>query len=188
MGWRPVLESIEHEAEPLLGLIVIDAQSLEYLQLQIIIVNTDTATADLIAIQNQVVTTAANSLRMVSEKTHIFFHWGGKGMMDSEVTIFGNVIFQQRETRYPGEVKLVIICEFETVAEVAPQNVQSRVNYIRLTRHEKNKIACLKVGGFSKQIFLSISEVFGYRTLPVVFLHFDPSNTLGSSLYVVVVS
>ncbi len=50
MGWRPVLESVEHEAEPLLGLIIIDAQSLEYLQLQIIIVNTDTATADLIAV------------------------------------------------------------------------------------------------------------------------------------------
>ena len=80
----------------------------------------------------------------------IFFDWGGKGIIDIKVTFFGSVIFQHRETRDPGEVKLVIICEIETVAEVAPQNVQSRVNYTRLTRHEKNKIACLKVGGFSK--------------------------------------
>ena len=78
---------------------------------------------------------------MVSEKTYVFFDWGGKGMMDSNVTFFGNVVFQQRKTRDPGEVKLVIICEIETVAKVATQNVQSRVNYFRLTRHEKNKIA-----------------------------------------------
>ena len=50
VGRRPVLESIEHEAEPLLGLVIINAQSLEYLQLQIIIVNTDTTTADLVAV------------------------------------------------------------------------------------------------------------------------------------------
>ena len=55
MGRRAVLQRVQQEAEPRLGLLLVDADQVEHARLNVGAVVTDRAAADLVAVEHEVI-------------------------------------------------------------------------------------------------------------------------------------
>ena len=82
MWWGAVLESIEQEAELLLSLLVTDSHDIEDALLHVLLVDTDGAAANLVAVADNVIGVRQRLARVLVKVVQVLRLRGGKGVVN----------------------------------------------------------------------------------------------------------
>ena len=138
--WGPVAQRLEQETERLTGLAGLDAQQFEHRALQVLAVDADRATADLGAVQHQVVGTREPGARIGDERGGIGIHRRRERMVHRRPAPLPRIPLEHREIddpqRPPADRD-----DAEVAAELQAQRAERIVDGARLVRAEEDQVA-----------------------------------------------
>lgn len=167
VGWGAVAERVEEEAELELGFFRAKPEQLEDLALDLLIVDTDRAAADLGAVADHVVAVGQDRLDRVHildvgvhEALGLFLGRGGEGVVQGVVALSLLVVLEHREVVDPEEVPLVFgdvpVLAGDLEAQLAQRLGDDGVG----VGPEDNRVAILKAESLD-QLVLDVGEELG---------------------------
>src|SRR5215218_8437008 len=170
--WRGAVgERVEQEAEPLARLVLPQADRLEDLALHVGCVDADRAAADLRAVPDEVVGTAAPGARIAVEVPAR----GGERMVERVPAPLLHVPAEHREIGYPDEVVAVL-----GHADVETQLAENPRRDGRLVGDGEDRVADLRARGRYETADLVLGEELRDRRAPAVLLDDAPDEPLGA--------
>ncbi len=115
------LQGVEEESEFLLGLFLANAKQVEHPALHFLIVNTNTATTDFRAIQDQVICLGPGFAGIRVEQRDVFVQRCCERMVHGNMATFLTIPFKQREVCDPDELVIFRVCQAKPLPEMAAQ-------------------------------------------------------------------
>ena len=176
---RAEFKSAEQEAELLLRLFFSNAEQIEHLGLHVRGVNADGAAADFAAVEDKIISPAADFERLGFEQSKVFVKRRSEGMMHRSVAFALAVELDQREISNPEEIIDIAVHQAKPSAQLKAQLGEHLIDHRRAVCAEENQIARLGVESLAHRLDLVFIEKLGDRRLPLVFLDLDPGHAFG---------
>ena len=129
--------------------------------LNIILMDTNTAAADLVTIQYNIVSLRTNSAWICVKKRDILIHRHCKWMMHSCETVFFLAPLKKRELRYPYEAVFVLVKKIHLFCKLQTKCAKNIINQFLLIRCKQKQVTCFTVHGSYKSIHLLICHKLG---------------------------
>ena len=161
MRRNAVFEGGQQESELLLGLLFCKAQHLKHLLLNIILMDTDTAAADLRAVQHDIISLCPHSARIRVDVRKILLLGHGERMMHGLVTAFLLGPLQQREIRDPHKPVVRRIQQIHLAGQLHTQSAQHCPHHIIFIGSEQKQVSRLTLHGRRQRRHLLILHKFG---------------------------
>ena len=192
--WRSAEgEGVEQEAELLAGLLLGDAHDLEHSLLDVPLVDTDGAAADLVAVAHDVVGVGQRGTRVLVEGVQELRLRGGEcvvhgspcGVAEGHVTLCAGVgcRLEHRRVNDPGEGPLVVVNESQLLGNLAACRTQQAAGRLGVTGCEEDAVARLRADVIGDTSALIISDVLcNWTGQLAVLAHQDVGQALRAAL------
>ena len=177
MGRRAILEGVDHVAEHGANLLVRQAERAEGPGLQVGVVNTDAAAAQLHAVQDDVIGQRPHLERIGADQVRVGRMRRSEGVIDRGQPALA-VLLEQREIGDPGEREQVGRNDLGRVTGQQAQAAEGQVRLVELVRGEQHQVARLDAQPFLQARLLRFGKELHNRGLPAaVFLHPDEGKS-----------
>ena len=181
MRRNAVFESGQQKAELFPGSFLCKPKNLKHLLLDIVLVDTDRASADLKAVQGNIIGLCPDTARIGVYFIPVLFHRHGERMVHRHKPVFLIGPLQQREFHNPQEVEIILPNQSELVTEMQTKLTQNIPDNFIAVGGKQKQIPLLAVHGFDQRILLFLSHKFGKRRLyGPVRLHLNPGKSSGA--------
>ena len=173
MRGRTEAERLEEEAELLLRVLLAQTHDLEDALLQVLAVDTNRATADLVAVAHHVVRVRERlawfgvervdvlGLRHRERVVHGRPRTGADGDVPRGDSVGGRL--EQRRVDDPQEAPRVLVDEVAALADLQTRCAEQRARRLRRTRGEEDAVAGLRTDVAGEARHLGLGEVLGHR-------------------------
>lgn len=121
-----ILEGVDEEAELDHGLLRCESEDAEHLLLQLAVVDTEAAAADLDAVADEVVSLGAHLFGMLVEQRNVVRVGHGEGVVCGHEALFLVAPLEEREVDNPQTLELVLAPEIETFAHFETERAELR--------------------------------------------------------------
>ena len=134
---------------------------LEHSLLNIILMDTNASSTDLITVQYDIISLGTNCARICVKKRDILVHRHGKWMMHSCETVLLLAPLKQRELSYPYETVLVLVQKIHLFCKLQTKCAKNIINQFLLVCCEQKQISCLTIHSSYQRVHLLICHEFG---------------------------
>ena len=183
MRGSAVLEGVHQEAETGLCLVGRESQQFEHLLLQLRVVDTDRAAADLRAVADEVVGVGPHAARVAVEVGDVLGFGRGEGVVYGVVALRLVVPLEEGEIDDPQRSELLRVAQSELLGHFEPQGAELRQGLELLAAEDEDHVAGLGAAalGHGTHLVGRVELVDG--GLHAAFgLHADPDEPLGADL------
>ncbi len=162
MRRNTVFESIQQEAELLMRSLLCKAEHFEHLLLDIILMDTHAAAADLSAVQHDIIGLCTYAARIRIDILQILFHRHCERMMHRRVAVLLIGPLKQRELRNPEEVEFILVQKTKLTADLDTKCTECRIDCLVLRiGNKQEQIARLAVHRLDQCLHILIAHEFG---------------------------
>ena len=138
---RAVLKGIQQESETILRSFFGKAQRSKHLLLQRPVMDSDTAAANFISVQNDIVGACPNAARIAFYFIAVLRQRRRKRMMHRNIALLFLRIFEQREFRDPQKGKAAFIDQAELFSELAAKRSKHGIDGVAFSGNDTDQIA-----------------------------------------------
>ena len=150
MRRHSVFKCIQKETELLLCLLFCKAEHIKHLALNVALEDTDTSSAELRSVQNDIIRFRAHSARISLQLVEILLHQHREWMMHRHITLFFLVPLKQRELCYPEEFKIILFQKSQILCNLNAERAEHVPDHFILVSRKQEKIPRLAVHCFYK--------------------------------------
>src|SRR5690625_1946823 len=179
MRGSAVLQSVEEEPEAFACFTVAEAEHLEHLLLDLGVVDADASTADLVAVQHEVVRLGPYCQRIISEQMYVLGDRHRERMVHVAQAAFF-VLLEQREVDHPQEAESGTGTQAELIGEEQPHGTQGGAGGRPVRGDEQQQVALVRCK-LTKAGQLVVQEL-GDRTAETVAAAAEPGEAASSVL------
>ena len=181
MGRSAVFEGVQQVAELGVAFLFGQAQDAEDGVLDVAVMDSDRAAAQLHAVQHAVVSLGLDFFRVAFQQGHVFVLAHGEGMVHGLEAVVLVAPFEHGEVHHPQEVQLVLVDQAHALGAFAAQMAQSVGGDLGVGGHEHQHVAGLSVHTTKDLVHLFLSEELGDGGDQLaVFLDHDVGQTAGA--------
>ena len=179
MRRNSVFECIQEESELFISSFFGEAKHLKHLLLDIILVDSNTTTTDLVTIQYDIVCFCTDLSKISAlDQRDIFIHQHGEWMVHCCVTVFFFVPLKKRELCYPYETIFILIKKIHLFCKFYTESSENIVYNFVLVCCKEKQVPRLTFHSLNKCIHLFFCHKFGERRFAgAVFCDRDVSKT-----------
>ena len=175
-----VLEGIQHEAELAVGSLGSQADSLKYLLLNVVLVDTQGTAANLHAVEHHIIGNSLDTARVGGEVLHILVPGCGERMMHSLPALVLLAVLEHREVNNPQEAELVRVNQAAAACHLQAQLAKGLSHNQRLVSNNQQQVTSLGTGCLLDVLKGLVRIEFLERRLDAFLSVLNPCQPLGT--------